>query len=146
MRLAVVNLDRCIGCESCVLACSRTWYHAFSYDLSRIQIRTAGGIEGRYIVAVCRACTDPPCARSCRTGALTPRKGGGVILKPELCDSCGLCQKSCIIQGAVRYDNSGKPLICKHCGICAKYCPHQVIQLEKIKDPENIELEPKEVE
>ena len=59
------------------------------------------GIGNGFVVIVCRACPDPPCARVCPTDALVMREGGGVRLKHELCIGCGNCVEACP-QGAIR--------------------------------------------
>jgi Fe-S-cluster-containing dehydrogenase component len=110
-------------------ACSRRLGEA-GFGSSAIHIKSAGGIERGFVVMVCRACPDPPCARVCPTDALTLRKGGGVILKPAKCIGCKFCVEACTI-GAVFWDEEAhKPVICVHCGYCVDYCPYDVIRME----------------
>ncbi len=132
-RLAAVYMERCIGCYSCMLACSRYRMRSLSLEKSAIQIRTAGGIERGFIAVVCRACVDPPCAKVCEPKALKPRKGGGVIFNPKLCTGCGKCVEACII-GAVVWDEERRmPIICTHCGLCVDFCPHGILRLEPVE-------------
>lgn len=99
---------------------------------SCIGVRSAGGIRKGFVVIVCRACSDPPCARVCPTDALTFREGGGVKFTAAECIGCGNCVEACPF-GAVFWDaEQHKPQICVYCGYCAKYCPYQVIALEEI--------------
>lgn len=79
MRLNVKDVDKCIGCQSCMFACARRKGEA-GLARSSIGIRSAGGMERGFIVVVCRACSDPPCARVCPTDALVPKEDGGVKL------------------------------------------------------------------
>jgi len=96
-----------------------------------IGVRSVGGLERGFIVVVCRACVDPPCAKVCPTDALKLRKGGGVILVAAKCIGCGHCLDACPI-GCIFWDDEiNKPMICIHCGYCAKFCPHGVLELEK---------------
>jgi Fe-S-cluster-containing dehydrogenase component len=100
---------------------------------SSIGIHSAGGFERGFVVVVCRACADPPCARVCPTDALVPRDGGGVRLSEDLCIGCGNCTPACPF-GAVFWDvQQGKPQICIYCGYCARYCAYDVITLEEIE-------------
>ncbi|HDD34112.1 MAG TPA: [Fe-S]-binding protein [Thermofilaceae archaeon] len=115
----------------CVFACARRFGDG-GVARSAIRVASIGGIERGCRVIVCRACTDPPCAASCPTGALKPRRGGGVIMDPKKCVSCGNCVRACPI-GAVMWDEeANKPIICVHCGICVDYCKYEVIKLEEV--------------
>ena len=129
-RLSVVDVDRCVGCQSCMFACARR-ENSPGLARSRIGVRSDGGMERGFVVVVCRACSDPPCAKVCPTGALSPRDGGGVKLDENKCLGCGHCRKACVL-GAVYWDQAAnKPMICEHCGYCANYCPYGVLELRK---------------
>ena len=131
-KIKVVNPNRCINCYSCMLACSRTNADSVSLIDSAIDVRTSGGIESGIGIIVCRSCIDPPCARACPTGALTPRNGGGVVLDKDLCDSCKACADACLPR-AIHFDRANMPVICIHCGVCAKFCSHDVLEIVKIE-------------
>ena len=73
-RLKVTHPERCIGCLSCMFACSRIRTGTVSLQNSAIKVQTQGGIEGDFRVVVCRGCQDPPCARACPTGAMEKRQ------------------------------------------------------------------------
>ncbi len=130
MRLAVLDTEKCIGCQSCMFACSRRQGDA-GLSQSCIGVRSVGGMERGFTVIVCKACYDPPCARVCPTQALTPRKGGGVRIDPDVCIGCGYCRDACIIGAVFWNDETNKPMICVHCGYCADFCPHGVLGLQK---------------
>jgi carbon-monoxide dehydrogenase iron sulfur subunit len=127
-RLAVLDVNKCIGCMECMFACTRREGRA-GFDKSAIRVRSAGGIERGFVVVVCRACEYPPCMKVCPTGALRLRKGGGVILKKDKCIGCGFCAQACIM-GAIFWDEElDKPIVCRYCGDCADYCVHDAIGL-----------------
>lgn len=132
-RLSVIDVDRCVGCQACMFACTRRT-GVGGLAASCIGVRSAGGIRKGFVVIVCRACANPPCARVCPTDALIPREGGGVRLKAAECIGCGNCMEACPF-GAVFWDaQQQKPQICVYCGYCAPYCPYEVIALEEIVD------------
>lgn len=132
-RLSVIDVDHCVGCQSCMFACARR-PGVGGLEGTCIHVRSAGGIRRGFVVIVCRACPDPPCARVCPTDALRPREGGGVRLKTELCIGCRNCVHACPF-GAVLWDEDrNKPNVCVYCGYCAPYCPYDVLAHEEIQE------------
>jgi carbon-monoxide dehydrogenase iron sulfur subunit len=97
-----------------------------------IGIRSAGGVRRGFVVVVCRACPDPPCARVCPTDALMARPGGGVRLQPDLCIGCGNCVEACPFRAIFWDARQNKAQVCVYCGYCAGYCPYDVLALEEI--------------
>jgi len=113
-----------------MFACTRRFGDA-GLDKSAIRVRSVGGIERGFTVIVCRACEDPPCARVCPTGALIPRKGGGVILNSSKCIGCQLCVDACIIGAIFWDDDTNKPIVCTQCGYCVDFCKYGVLEIEE---------------
>lgn len=132
IRLRVVDVDLCVGCQCCMFACNRRFGEA-GLSKSAIQVMSSGGFERGFVIRVCRACEDPPCARNCPTQALKVRSVGGVTLQPAKCIGCQSCLESCIV-GAVSWDEFlGKPIICTYCGYCVEFCPYGVLKLESVE-------------
>ncbi len=129
-RLAITDSERCVGCQICMFACARRQGSA-GLSTSRIGVRSDGGMERGFVIVVCRACDDPPCARACPTGALAAREGGGVRLLPEKCIGCGNCRDACVVEAVFWDDEAGKPMICVYCGYCERFCPYGVLEFEK---------------
>lgn len=132
-RLAVIDVDLCVGCQSCMFACSRRYGDAGLAN-SAILVKSIGGVERGFTVIVCRACGNPPCARVCPVDALNAREDGGVILDASKCIGCGFCREACPYRTIFWNEEQNKPVICVYCGYCADYCPYDVIALEDIGD------------
>jgi len=132
-RLAVVDVDRCVGCQACMFACTRR-SGLGGAATARIGVRSAGGMRKGFVVVVCRACPDPPCARVCPVDALVPRDGGGVRFSADACIGCGNCVSACPFGAAFWDAEANKPLICEYCGVCARYCAYDVLALEEVPD------------
>ncbi|MDQ7826311.1 MAG: 4Fe-4S dicluster domain-containing protein [Candidatus Eremiobacteraeota bacterium] len=130
--LKITDIYKCIGCFCCMEACARQWYKSLSLHRSAIQIKTAGGIKNQMFAVICQGCSDPPCALSCPTGALVPRKGGGVIYMKKKCTGCRRCEASCPVH-AIGFDESlNEIVVCRHCGYCVQFCPHNVIAMGEV--------------
>jgi len=130
--LRIVQREQCIGCGSCMMACSRTWKNMIGVEKAALKVRAYNGIEGAFSIRACYGCMDPDCARACPTGALTPRKGGGVQLNESLCTHCGLCIEACA-PSALQWDFSDQcPLPCHHCGVCVSFCPNHVLEMVEV--------------
>lgn len=132
-RLSVVDVDRCVGCQSCMFACTRRLGQG-GLEGSCIHVRSAGGIRKGFVVIVCRACPEPSCTRVCPTGAIVNREGGGVRFKASLCIGCYNCVEACPF-GAIFWDEgNNKPVVCVYCGYCAAYCPYDVLAVEEVEE------------
>jgi len=96
--LTTPRMERCIGCHSCSLACSRIVHKRLSWDTAGIRIRSSGGLSTGFEARTCLACDPAPCAAACPTGAYSQRKGGGVLVRKNLCIRCGECAKACPVE------------------------------------------------
>ncbi len=122
-------MERCIGCQSCSLACARLVHKRLSWYTAGIRIGSSGGISTGFEARVCLACDPPPCAAACPTGSLSPRtKDGGVRQDRKLCIRCGKCGKACPVN-AIVVDELNNPYMCIHCGRCVSFCPHNCLEL-----------------
>ena len=130
------EMDKCLGCFTCQRVCAGINHKSFSDRESAIKVRTLGGLSsGKFFATHCFACKgERSCVSVCPTGALTDRKGGGVILNEKKCISCRKCEAACIVNAIYFAGENEPPIICKHCGICARYCPHHCLRMEERPD------------
>lgn len=129
------GMNKCIGCFSCMMVCAGVNRRNHSLSKSSIRIKTDGGIQGKFTATVCIACRDErACAEACPSGALEPRKGGGVLVREDKCIGCRKCVDACIVSAVFFDELEQKPIICKHCGMCAKFCPHDCLRMEDVSN------------
>jgi phenylacetyl-CoA:acceptor oxidoreductase subunit 1 len=97
----VVDLNRCVGCQTCTAACK----HA-NDTLPGVQWRSVLDVEyGTYpdvqrlfLVTGCQHCAEPPCVPVCPSGATAQRADGLVTMDYDLCIGCAYCAVSCPYQ------------------------------------------------
>ena len=98
-RCIVVDLDRCTGCESCVVSCK------FQNDLPLGEywndVREIGplgvwpDVTRYWLPLQCQQCADAPCVEACPTGASYRAESGVVLIDEGSCVGCKLCLSSC---------------------------------------------------
>ncbi len=132
----VIDLDTCVGCHACVIAC-KGWntenYGAPLADmdayganpmgtfLNRIHTYEAtppdgGACQTVHMPKSCLHCEDAPCVTVCPTGASYKRTEDGIVLVNEdACIGCGLCAWACPY-GAREMDPAAG--VMKKCTLC----------------------------
>ncbi len=95
----LVDADRCIGCEACVVACRQISGSAGHRGSRRWVADVVTGVfpqvERVFIPLSCRHCLDPACVAACPTGAVAQRRDGIVSLDVERCVGCKRCENAC---------------------------------------------------
>ena len=116
----VINLDRCSGCDSCVVACK----FANNLDLgvrwnTVAPIGSTGtfpDIEQYWLPSQCQQCENAPCIDVCPTGASYRDEGRGLVLvNPETCIGCQLCMSACPFDARFYNESSGVVEKCTCC-------------------------------
>jgi protein NrfC len=91
----------CLGCQSCMYACSLTHEGVAYPSLSRIQIIRDAPSFTKYpydiVMSICRQCVTPQCVQNCPTGACHVDTENGNVrrIDPDECVGCGQCIESC---------------------------------------------------
>ena len=95
----VYDSKKCIGCTTCMLACSLTHYGAQSLSLSRIQIiqDSFGKFPDDIQIAPCRQCVTPVCVQTCPVGAayIDTENGNVRRINQDDCIGCKTCLAMC---------------------------------------------------
>ncbi len=139
--LRASRMERCIGCDSCALACARTVHREISWHASGIRIASSGGISTGFEAKVCLNCDPASCVAACPTEALIQRAGGGVKMRYKFCINCGECARACPYDAIALAPETNRPYVCIHCGACVAFCPHECLEMVEIAGPAETELE-----
>jgi protein NrfC len=114
----------CLGCQSCMFACSMTHEGMANPSLSRIQIIRDAPSFTKYpydiVMSVCRQCVSPLCVQNCPTGAchVDAANGNVRMIDQSKCIGCRRCINSCPQRPHRTIWNSAKKKSTK-CDLCA---------------------------
>ena len=105
-KLAIgIDLHRCIGCNTCALACKMQnnvpdgmlWNRVLTEGCERFD--SAEGVYPHltrtYLPLACQHCENPACERVCPTGATYKDDKGRVEIDYDKCIGCRMCMAAC---------------------------------------------------
>lgn len=96
----VIDLNRCIGCHGCEIACKNENGIALGEDWNKVIDRGPFGdypdLEMYYLPVMCQQCQNSPCTNVCPTGASYRDEDTNVVLvNKEICIGCKYCMMAC---------------------------------------------------
>lgn len=98
----LVDLKKCQGCSTCMMACALAHTGVASYTLARIQIQQDSFVNwpNDVFMAACRQCQDAPCVEVCpvhpvKANRPRPEHGNVRMIDQELCIGCKSCVTRC---------------------------------------------------
>lgn len=94
----VIDLARCVGCYSCVMACKAengTSKGVFWARVLEKEVGTFPSAERIFLPVVCNHCKEPACLEVCPTGATSQREDGIVTVDYDKCIGCRYCLMAC---------------------------------------------------
>lgn len=116
----VIDLGRCIGCNTCAVSCKNAnnlpvgiWWNRILTD-GGDALDTARGVypdalEMRHIPLNCQHCDNPACVKACPVGATHKDPETGIVLQEyDQCLGCRMCMAACPYTG-VRSFNWEEP-------------------------------------
>jgi len=130
-----IDPNRCIGCQSCVQACSECDTHRGVSMIHLEYVERAQSVQT--VPVVCMHCEQPTCAEVCPADAIK-RTGDGVVQsarKPR-CIACGNCVIACPFGVPEVYEDRQLMMKCDMCydrssagkkPMCATVCPSQAL-------------------
>lgn len=153
-RRLAVNIETCMGCHSCELACAVA--HSDSKDLEsvlRAEERPGYRINveiysSRAVPVNCSHCEEAACILACPTGAVHRKEEKGpVLVDDERCIGCKMCVQACPFgMMTVRFDGKGV-LKCDLClerladgkePACVEACPTKTIIFAEEEDANRV--------
>ncbi len=111
IRWAVaVDLKRCVGCQSCTMACKAENGTPPGIFWTRVIEKEEGRYPFAYNVFMplrCNHCSDPACVPVCPTGATYVREQDNIVLvDQEKCVGCHACVVACPYEARSVPDNA----------------------------------------
>ncbi len=101
----LIDLDRCIGCWACAVACKMEnqvpegmWWQSVPTVGGAQTDTSAGefpGVTKHYEPKNCFHCAEPPCLPVCPTDAISQRDDGIVSIDYDACIGCHYCMVAC---------------------------------------------------
>jgi tetrathionate reductase subunit B len=117
-----IQVDKCIGCGRCAVACKaendvpqepfffRTWIERYVIENDGdVSVDSpGGGMEGFpdvaepqdilssfFVPKLCNQCENPPCVQVCPVGATFMTKDGVILVDKDYCIGCRYCIQAC---------------------------------------------------
>ncbi len=139
-KVLQVDIEKCVGCRTCEVACSLKNAGESNPTRSRIRVirYEKTGLFHNYVPMVCQQCSNPLCMEACPVNSISRNTETGALeVDPDTCVGCRVCSMACPIGGVSIDPATDVAFKCDLCGgdpECVKYCY-----------PEAIEYVPKDV-
>lgn len=123
----MVDLDRCIGCKTCIVACrnnkglvdhEKAMPGGMAHYL-RVESECTGtypDLKEDFWVVMCQHCKNPPCVKACPNGAITKDVQTGIVqIDRDKCKGSGKCIEKCPYK-VIQFDAKGR--FAHKCDLC----------------------------
>ena len=134
MGRIIFDKEKCVSCNSCILACS--FQHKSEYNPFFARIKNAKKINNHNNINICRQCSEQTCYHVCPVNAIYIDKEEKIpIVDEEKCIGCDICVKECKYQGIWVDPIDKKALKCDLCSpnspLCVEVCIPKALRFEK---------------
>lgn len=100
-----INLNRCIGCQTCSIACKMQNNVPMGMLWNRVLTQSEEGVDGvegvypdvskQYVPVSCQHCENAPCVKVCPVEATYRDENGRVLIDYDRCIGCRYCMAAC---------------------------------------------------
>ncbi len=102
-----VDLNRCVGCQTCTAACKHVnatapgvqWRKVLDFEVGEFP-----DVHRAFIPVGCMHCDNPPCLDVCPSTATKKRDDGIVSIDYDICIGCSYCAVACPYQARWKVD------------------------------------------
>lgn len=97
----VIDLKKCIGCYSCMIACKEEHFLPPKMFWNRVLVSETGTypmVTKNIYPVGCNHCKEAACVKVCPTRATTKRPDGIVVIDSNKCVGCRYCVVACPYQ------------------------------------------------
>ena len=141
-----VDLDKCSGCKSCVVACHSLNGLEEEESWRRVGSMVIGDPEPeiQYITTACHHCHDPGCLNGCPVAAYEKDHETGIVKHlDDQCIGCKYCTMTCPYEvphyskrlGIVRKcDMCSQRLAVGEAPACVQACPNEAIEIRLVQN------------
>lgn len=95
----VIDLKRCVGCFSCVMACKAENFVPRNIFWNKVFVKEEGKYPDAritYIPTNCMHCKNPPCVKACPVPGATFKRADGIVdMDYDKCIGCRRCEPVC---------------------------------------------------
>jgi Fe-S-cluster-containing hydrogenase component 2 len=139
-KVIQVDIEKCIGCRSCEVACSLKNVGNSNPTRSKIRVirYERRGEFHNYVPMICQQCSTPLCLEACPVNAIAKNtETGAMVVSEQTCVGCKVCTVACPIGGVSMDPVTNLAFKCDLCDgdpECVKYCePKAISYVDKDK-------------
>jgi len=118
-KTMLIDLDRCIGCFSCEIACKNENNIDLGVQWNKVFTMGPTGVfpdlEMYFLPALCQSCENAPCVEVCPTGASYINEEGVILVDHNKCIACMACISACPYKAR---SFNGKNQVIEKCTLC----------------------------
>jgi anaerobic selenocysteine-containing dehydrogenase/Fe-S-cluster-containing hydrogenase component 2 len=142
----LIDLDRCVGCYACQVACKSEHNVPFGIFRCRVETYQSGrypDIRKLFLPRLCNHCENAPCIDACKEKALFKNSDGIVLFRNNACIGCLKCAEKCPYKAIDINSETGQAEKCDFCShrieagslpVCAESCMGKAITFGDIND------------